>query len=139
MTRQIPIAALLEKMVREGEVPGIQYLVVTKDRSLFQAAAGMRDVATGQPMERSTLQMAYSTTKVVTAVAAMQLVEAGKLGLDRPLDAYFAAHPSGGGVTIRSLLAQTSGVPNPMPATWAVGTKASIGKLLRECKLFIQA
>lgn len=110
--------ARLEEMVREGEIPGIQYLVVTKDRALFQTAIGVRDVSTGQPMERATIQMAYSTTKVVTAIAAMQLVEAGKMDLDLPLDAYYPAHPYGGGVTIRSLLAQTSGAPNPMPLDW---------------------
>jgi D-alanyl-D-alanine carboxypeptidase len=120
MSRQSPDATLsvLEEMVREGEVPGIQYVAVTKDRTLVQAALGVRDAATGEPMERATLQMAYSTTKAVTAVAAMLLVEAGKLDLDRPLDAYYRAHPYGGAVTIRSLLAQTSGVPNAMPLDW---------------------
>ena len=112
------VQAHLDRMVQRGEVPGIQYLVVTRDGLLFEAAAGVRDVATGLPMERATLQMAYSTTKAITAVAAMQLVEAGKLELDRPLDAYYPSHPYGSGVTIRSLLAQTSGVPNPMPTDW---------------------
>lgn len=110
--------ARLESMVRAGEIPGIQYLVVTGDTIHFQDSRGVRDVSTGEPMQGSTLQMAYSTTKVITAIAAMQLVEAGRLELDRPLDAYFAAHPYGGGVTIRRLLAQTSGVPNPMPLDW---------------------
>lgn len=120
MSRQNPISgqSALEAMVREGAIPGIQYVAVTKDRTLLRTAIGARDVSTGQPMEHGTLQMAYSTTKAITAIATMQLVEAGKLDLDRPLDAHFTAHPYGGGVTIRSLLAQTSGVPNPMPLDW---------------------
>lgn len=111
-------SALLAEMVRVGEVPGIQYLVVTKDAELLRSALGVRDASTGQPMEHDTLQMAYSTSKAITAIAIMQLVEAGRIDLDGPLDAYYREHPYGGEVTIRSLLAQTSGAPNPMPLDW---------------------
>lgn len=110
--------AHLEGLVRRGEVPGLQYVVVDAHRVLLEAALGVRDAATAQPMEPTTRLMAYSVTKAITAIAAMQLVQSGALELDRSLDAYYPAHPYGSEVTIRSLLAQTSGVPSPMPLDW---------------------
>jgi CubicO group peptidase (beta-lactamase class C family) len=110
--------ARLARLVSSGEVPGVQYQVVGASGVLFSEAAGVRDVATGAPMEAATLQMAYSTTKVVTAIAVLQLVEQGRMQLDAPLRRYFPDHPYGEGVTIRQLLAHTSGVPAPMPLDW---------------------
>lgn len=107
----------LQGMVR-GELPGVQYVVVDASGVVVDAALGVRDVLTGLPMERTTLQMAYSTTKAITAVAVMQLVDRGRMQLEDPLSRHYAAHPYGEGVTIRSLLAQTSGVPNPLPLDW---------------------
>ena len=101
-----------------GEVPGIQYRVLAPGEVVFASAAGVRDTDAGQAMEDATLQMAYSTTKIVTAVAVMQLVEHGRLAIDDPLSKYFPDHPYGDAITIRQLLAHTSGVPNPLPLDW---------------------
>jgi D-alanyl-D-alanine carboxypeptidase len=108
----------VERLISSGEVPGIQYEVVGPGGVLFSAAAGVRDVAAQAPMEESTLQMAYSTTKIITAIAVMQLVEDGRMDLDAPLQRYYAHHPYGDSITIRQLLAHTSGVPDPMPLDW---------------------
>jgi D-alanyl-D-alanine carboxypeptidase len=108
----------LARMVREQELPGAQYVAVTADRTLLDVQAGVTDVATGERMEHATLQMAYSVSKIVTAIAVLQLVDDGKIELDAPLSRYFSTHPYGERVTIRMLLAHTSGVPNPMPLTW---------------------
>jgi CubicO group peptidase (beta-lactamase class C family) len=122
----------------EDELPGVQYVVVSDEGVIFEAALGVRDVLSGKPMQRDTLQMAYSMTKAITAVAAMRLVQERKLELDRPLSEYYPAHPYGEGVTIRSLLAQTSGVPNPMPLDWfspegeSFDRKATLKALLSE-------
>jgi CubicO group peptidase (beta-lactamase class C family) len=61
--------------------------------------------------------MASSTTKVITATAILQLVEREKIRLDDPASRY-TEHPYGDGITIRHLLAQTSGIPNPLPLRW---------------------
>ena len=54
-----------------------------------------------------------SLTKQFTAVAILQLVDAGKLGLDDPLTKYFASAPATWkGITIHHLLTHTSGLPN---------------------------
>lgn len=105
-------------LVSSSDVPGIQYQVVGANGVLFSAAAGVRDVASAAPMDEATIQMAYSTTKVITAIAVMQLVERGRMELDAPLSRYFAEHPYGDRITIRQLLTHTSGVPAPMPLDW---------------------
>lgn len=110
--------ARIQRLVSSGEVPGLQYQVVGAGGVLFSEAAGVRDVSSGAPMEAATLQMAYSTTKIVTAIAVLQLVERGRMELDAPLQRYFPDQPYGEGVTIRQLLAHTSGVPDPMPLDW---------------------
>jgi D-alanyl-D-alanine carboxypeptidase len=120
-------SARLAELVEDG-LPGVQYVVVDDHGVVFEAALGVRDVESNEKMLPSTLQMAYSVTKVVTAVAAMQLVDQGKLELDRSLTTYYTEHPYGEGVTIRSLLAQTSGVPNPMPLDWFVVEGAALDR-----------
>jgi D-alanyl-D-alanine carboxypeptidase len=112
------VRAHLESMVRDGEVPGIQYMVVSADNVLFETAVGMADIAAGRSMTLDTRMMAYSITKVVTAVAVIQLVEAGRIELGASLTRYFPDHPYGDEVTIRSLLSHTSGVPSPLPTNW---------------------
>lgn len=108
----------LQQMVQQKELPGAQYLAVTAQGTLLELHLGRADAAAERPLERDTLQMAYSITKVVTAIAVLQLAGAGKLGLDRPLSDYFAEHTYGPRVTLAMLLAHTAGVPNPMPLDW---------------------
>ena len=112
--------AQLGRWVHEQELPGVQYIALNAERRLLDVQVGVADVATSERMQDATLLMAYSVTKAVTAIAVMQLVDASRLDLDAPLSRYWAAHPYGTSVTIRSLLAHTSGVPNPMPLDWFV-------------------
>jgi CubicO group peptidase (beta-lactamase class C family) len=56
-------------------------------------------------------------TKTLTAIAVLQLHEAGKLGLDERLSRY-VPHPYNPGITIRQLLIHTAGIPNPIPLKW---------------------
>jgi CubicO group peptidase (beta-lactamase class C family) len=62
--------------------------------------------------------MAYSMTKTVTAVAVLQLVERGALDLDAPVRSLLPDIPYDDRLTFRHLLAQTSGIPNPIPLRW---------------------
>ena len=112
------VEAELQKLVGSNRVPGIQYTVVDADGIRFQHQSGMSDVARKTPVAPATTFMASSSTKVITAAAVLKLVEIGKLRLDDPLTAYYAEHPYGKDVTVRHLLAQTSGIPNPLPLEW---------------------
>jgi D-alanyl-D-alanine carboxypeptidase len=108
----------LQTMLAERELPGAQYVVVTEGETLLDLELGRADAAGTRPMARETLQMAYSITKALTAVAVLQLVQAGKLQLQQPLATLFAAHSYGPGVTVGRLLAHTAGISNPMPLDW---------------------
>jgi D-alanyl-D-alanine carboxypeptidase len=110
--------ALLDAMRRRQAVPGIQYLVVDADRVLFEYAGGWADIAGGRPLTGSTTLMAYSMSKTITAAAVLQLVEAGTVALDDPIDRWLEAQPYGPGITLRQVLSHTAGMPSPIPLRW---------------------
>lgn len=99
-------------------MPGLQYLAVSRDAMLIDYAGGWAAIADRRPMGHGTTQMAYSMSKTVTAAAVLQLVEAGRVDLDAPVDRYVASQPYGPGITVRHLMAHTSGLPNPIPLRW---------------------
>src|SRR5690349_1732154 len=101
--------ATLSEMVREGEVPGISYAQTDTNELLLDAHAGLADVKSAQPVGGETLFMAYSVTKVLTAIAVLQLVDRGLVELNAPLEHYVPEHPYGPGITITELLAHTAG------------------------------
>jgi D-alanyl-D-alanine carboxypeptidase len=108
----------LDALVRDSRVPGIQYLVVSPDRAVFEYAGGWADIAGRRPMRATTTMMAYSMSKTITAAAVLQLVDAGRIGLDDPIERYLDSHPYGPGLTVRGLLSHTAGLPNPIPLGW---------------------
>jgi CubicO group peptidase (beta-lactamase class C family) len=57
---------------------------------------GVADPASGRPWQRDTLVNVYSTTKGMTALAALRLVESGALDLDRPVSAYWPEFAAAG-------------------------------------------
>jgi CubicO group peptidase (beta-lactamase class C family) len=109
--------AYLDEAVRR-RTPGVQYLVVDSSGVRFEYAGGWADIARRMPMDSSITLMAYSMSKTITAVAVLQLVQAGKIDLDAPLERYVPMQPYGPGVTVRGLLAHTAGLPNPIPLRW---------------------
>lgn len=100
-------------------VPGLQYIVIGPNGPLFEYVGGWADIGQKRPMTGGTTMMAFSMTKTVAALAVLQLVEQGRLGLDDELDRYLADTPyRGQGITVRHLLAHTAGIPNPIPLRW---------------------
>jgi methyl acetate hydrolase len=110
-----------------GEVPGVVAMAATDQGLLYEGAFGARDLGKGPAMTRDTLFRIASMTKAVTCVAAMQLVEQGKLTLEGPLpdidaalsapqvlDGFDAAgapqlRPAKRPITLRHLLTHTAG------------------------------
>lgn len=102
--------------------------VVLQDGQVVHAAAyGWQDLAHARPMQRDSIFRIYSMTKTVASMAALMLVDEGKLGLDDPVSRHlpeFAAVQQwdGGSIeaprlrtpatplTIRHLLTHTSGL-----------------------------
>jgi len=117
--RNSSVREILEEQIRASRYPGIQYVVTDSAGVVFEYDGGMADIAHGAPMTPGTTMMAYSMTKTYTAVAVLQLIERGQVNLDDSVTAYLDYVPYGRALTVRSLLAQMSGIPNPIPLRWA--------------------
>jgi methyl acetate hydrolase len=79
------IDAVLRRAIDAGDVPGVVATAATDKGILYEGAFGTRDLAKGPAMTPDTIFRIASMTKAVTSVAAMQLVEQGKLDLERPI------------------------------------------------------
>jgi methyl acetate hydrolase len=79
------IDAALSRAAEGKEVPGVVALAATDAGILYEGAFGLRDIVDGPPMTRDSVFRIASMTKAVTSVAALQLVEQGKLQLDEPI------------------------------------------------------
>jgi methyl acetate hydrolase len=79
------IDAALSRAVEAKEVPGVVALAATETGVLYEGAFGLRDLVDGPAMTRNSVFRIASMTKAVTSVAAVQLVEQGKLQLDEPI------------------------------------------------------
>jgi methyl acetate hydrolase len=69
-------------------VPGVIAMATDKTGTIYEGAAGKRDVAGTQPMTLDTVVCIFSCTKAITGVAVMQLVEDGTIRLDDPAKNY---------------------------------------------------
>jgi CubicO group peptidase (beta-lactamase class C family) len=79
------LGGILERAVNDGQVPGV-VAGVADGRGSRVATAGSLSIG-GPPMRPDTLFRISSTTKPITAVAVLALVDAGVLDLDAPADA----------------------------------------------------
>ena len=105
-------------------VPGIAVAVVDAD-GVRDAVGGWHGRPRGQPA--ASLEMVcpwFSMTKIVTATAAMRLMERGVLDLDAPLSPHVAQmrhlRPTtdAAKITARHLLSHSGGLANPIPVGW---------------------
>jgi len=92
-------------------VPGLAYAVVADGEITSAGARGVLRSGGDAQVTPDTPFVAGSISKSFTALAVMQLVEAGKIDLDTEVSRYldgFSGQPAGG-ITIRQLLSHTSG------------------------------
>lgn len=94
MNRQLTSA--LDTVLRqtvEGNpgVPGVVAMVTDRKGNLYEGAAGVRRLDAPALMTADTTFALFSTTKAITATAALQLVESGQLDLDAPAEKYAPA------------------------------------------------
>jgi CubicO group peptidase (beta-lactamase class C family) len=98
-------------------IPGLALVVVEGDRIVYAKGYGKAD-ASGRAVTPETPFLLGSVTKPFTALALMQLVEAGRVHLDAPVQRYLpwfrVADPvASSHITVRHLLYHTSGMPQP--------------------------
>lgn len=109
---------LIERAVADGFIPGAVSLIERDGITEAKVAAGWQDIEARLPMAESTIFDVRSLTKPVTAIAALTLVEEGKLDLDASvkeqlpeISAFGAKTP----ITLRQLLTHTAGLRQERP------------------------
>ena len=81
----------IRQEIAAGTIPGAVILIQQHGHPVYFESFGLRDVDSRRPMTADTIFRLYSMSKPVTSVAAMMLVEDGKLGLDDPVAKYIPA------------------------------------------------
>jgi D-alanyl-D-alanine carboxypeptidase len=104
---------IVDAAVADG-VPGAVLLVETGSGESWVGAAGVERLGGGAVTPDSAFRI-YSTAKMIVAATAFTLIDEGTLGLDDPVGKWLTAEQLGGlphadAVTIRQLIAQTSGI-----------------------------
>jgi len=110
-----PLFALLHSRMRrfvdEGRFPGVATLVWRAGEILTLDVAGWRDLAERAPIQRDTLYRLASMTKPMTSVAALMLVDDGRLDLWQPVARWL---PEAAGIQV--LRTPTSEIEDVVPA-----------------------
>ncbi|WP_077923983.1 serine hydrolase [Spirosoma sp. 209] len=91
----VPVAGLngwsLEERMRFHQVPGLTVAVIRNYKLDWQKSYGLADTVTRKPVTAETMFSAGSISKLVTAMAALRLVDQGKLDLDTPINQYLTS------------------------------------------------
>jgi CubicO group peptidase (beta-lactamase class C family) len=125
------VGQMLKAQIERERFPGAVAIVARKGKIVYFEAFGQRDPQTGAPMSRDAIFRLYSMTKPFTSVAAMMLVEDGKLTLADPVSKHlpqlaklqvavakqdadgktsYTLVPAANEITIQDLLRHTSGI-----------------------------
>ena len=118
------LSTAMQRAVDEGEIAGIVTLVAHRGRTAHHEAFGHLDREAGTAMPRDAIFRIASMTKAVTSVAAMMLMEEGRLLLTDPVARFIPAFqqttvigdtpetsvPARRPITIRDLMTHTAGL-----------------------------
>lgn len=133
-SRLARVDSLLERAVRDERLTGAVALVLRDDQVVYERAVGWADKEAGRRMTPDALFRIASQTKAITSVAALMLVEEGRLALTDPVSRFIpsfqrtqvAARTDTGvtlvaarrAITVRDLLTHTAGI--------SYGTESSV-------------
>ncbi|MSQ58198.1 MAG: class A beta-lactamase-related serine hydrolase [Betaproteobacteria bacterium] len=127
------LTQVMQKAIDKDDLPGVVVMLARNGKLVYSKGFGMQDKARAVPMRTDSIFRAYSMTKPVVSVAAMILVEEGKLTLQEPISKYlpefkemkvgvettdpatgkmtFSTVPAKRPITVQDLLRHTSGMP----------------------------
>ncbi|HLJ64549.1 MAG TPA: serine hydrolase domain-containing protein [Stellaceae bacterium] len=86
--RLAKIGTVFNEEIERGRIPGAVIAVARKGRLVYFESFGFRDKASGAPMPKDAIFRIYSMTKPLATVAAMMLMEDGKIQLADPVAKY---------------------------------------------------
>lgn len=112
------INRFLKDQVDHHQTPSIQYAFFDTGKVIYELHYGFKNLKSKEPVEASTHFHLFSITKTFTALAVLQLAEAGKIVLNKPASAYLPGFPYPNTITVEQLLSHTAGIPNPLPLKW---------------------
>jgi CubicO group peptidase (beta-lactamase class C family) len=145
------VSDYLRNEVTTGKIPGAVLLIQQHGKPVLLESFGVRDVESKTPMTSDMIFRFYSMSKPVTSVAAMMLVDDGKMSLDDPLSKFIPAfaetkvavekrdekgnvalamEPAARPITILDLLRHTSGI------TYGYYGDSAVRKLYAASNLF---
>lgn len=110
------LQAKLDEWHKAGSFPGATLGVVLANGESFGLAVGVSDRETKRPMLPTDRMLAGSVGKTFAAATALQLIKAGKIGLDDKIEKYlgsepwFSRLPNAKDITVRQLMNHTSGL-----------------------------
>jgi serine beta-lactamase-like protein LACTB, mitochondrial len=116
--KRTQIEAAVSKFMASAHVPGLSVAVVENGEYEWAQGFGFADLENNAPASEHTLFRLASMSKPLTATAAMQLWERGKLDLDAPVQKYCPAFPQKPWpISTRQVLGHLGGIrhykPNP--------------------------
>lgn len=107
----------LNKITVKGPIPGLSLIVVKNDSVIYSKGYGWADIPRKIRATPETVYHWFSVTKIITAIAIIQLYEQGKLNIEDSVSKYLPnfniKYPSDTSktITIRNLLNHSSGIP----------------------------
>jgi CubicO group peptidase (beta-lactamase class C family) len=105
------VDAKIESLMQERGAPGVSAAIVVDGQIAYERGYGLADVENNVPATPDTIYRLASISKMFTATAAMQLVEAGKLDLAAPIQKYVPSFPEKqAAITAELLLKHQSGI-----------------------------
>jgi len=139
----------LREAVEAGALVGVAAMAATSAGILHSAAFGLRDPGLGTAMTTDSVAWVASMTKAIVSVAALKLVEQGRLGLDEPIcdvlpeltqplvmerfgtDGAPVLHEAPTAITLRHLLTHTAGYGYDTwnPAIWHLQTRLGLPRI----------
>lgn len=128
----------LKREIDEGTIPGAVAMIGRRGKVAYFEALGHQNPQTKEDMRFDSVFRIWSMTKPIVSLAAMQLVEDGKLGLNDPVSEYFPSFaqtrvgvvrgqeldlvPAQREMTVQDLLRHTSGLISPLAEAGPIST-----------------
>ncbi|MCI0747075.1 MAG: beta-lactamase family protein [Verrucomicrobia subdivision 3 bacterium] len=113
------VAEVTQAEVDRGAISGVTIALVDDQQTVFVRGFGFADKKRRRPANADTVYRAGSISKLFTAMAAMQLVERGRLDIDKPVTAFlpdfYITNPFGEAMTLRQLMCHRSGMVRESP------------------------